>query len=117
MDLRKRGVPFEKKFVAFTPEEISEFATTYHNWQREGYEQSYSDIPEYCYSAPRTEIEENGYSLVPSKYIKFVNRDEEINFEDKMHSLQSELKAILVEEEASKAELKDLFKELGFPLE
>lgn len=117
MDLRKRGVPFEKKFVAFTPEEISEFATTYHNWQREGYEQSYSDIPEYCYSAPRTEIEEKGYSLVPSKYIEFVNRDEEINFEDKMQSLQSELKAILVEEEASKAELKGLFKELGFPLE
>ena len=117
MDLRKRGVPFEKKFVAFTPEEISEFATTYHNWQREGYEQSYSNIPEYCYSAPRTEIEEKGYSLVPSKYIEFVNRDEEINFEDKMQSLQSELKAILVEEEASKAELKGLFKELGFPLD
>jgi len=117
MDLRRKGVPFEKKYLQFTQEEIAEFASTYHNWQLEGYEKSYQNIPEYCYSASREEIESKGYSLVPSKYIEFVNKDEEVNFEEKMQEIQSEMKDILLKEESSRKELKALFNDLGFSLE
>ena len=117
MDLRQWGEPFEKKFVQLSAQNIQDVATNYHNWQREGYESSYKDVPEFCYSAKVSEIAEKGYSLVPSKYIEFVNRDENINFEDKMKALQSEMRTILAEEEESRNELKNLFNELGFSLD
>ena len=117
MDLRRRGVPFEKKFIQFTPEEIAEFAATFHAWQQEGFDTSVKGVPEYWYSADLTEIAEKGYSLVPSKYIEFVNRDEEINFEEKMAQIQGEMKSILNQEEKSRKALKSLFADLGFKLD
>lgn len=37
----------------------------------------------------------NGWSLVPSKYIEFMNRDEAIDFDTKMKELQSKLSELL----------------------
>ena len=51
------------------------------------------------------EVEEKGFTLVPSRYIEFVNRDENIDFDTKMKTLQSELKELLIAEEKSKADL------------
>lgn len=114
MDLRQIGEPFEKKFTQFSPEHIQDIAKTYHNWQQE--KTDYKNIPEYCYSATKAEIEKKDFSLVPSKYIEFVNRDENIDFDTKMTSLQSELTALLQQEEQSKSELLDVFKELGYAI-
>lgn len=114
MDLRQKGIPFEKKFIQFSDEEIKEITSTYHNWQRQ--DNDYEDIPEYCYSAEISEIEKKDYSLVPSKYIEFVNRDENIDFDDKMKELQTEITNLLQEEEQSKKELLKVFKELGYEI-
>jgi len=54
---------------------------------------------------------------VPSRYIEFVNRDENIDFDTKMKTLQAELKELLIEEEKSKADLLEVFKELGYEIE
>lgn len=114
MDLRQMGSPYEKKYVQLTADDIVRVARTYHDWQRAG--DSYGDTPEYCYSATFDEIAEKNFSLVPSKYIEFVNRDEQIDFDSKMKQLQSEMKELLAEEEKSKAELKALFEKLGYEL-
>ena len=74
------------------------------------------DIAEYCYSASKDEVEKKDYSLVPSKYIEFVNRDENIDFDAKMTTLQSEFVELLKEEEKSKQELLTVFKELGYEI-
>ena len=118
MDLRQKGEPFEKKFIQFNENHIREFASTYHNWQchSELVEESYQDIPEYCYSASIDEIAKKDYSLVPSKYIEFVNRDENIDFDEKMKSLQTEMKELLQQESQSKQDLLQVFKELGYEL-
>ena len=50
-------------------------------------------------------------------YIEFVNRDENIDFDTKMKTLQAELKELLVQEEQSKADLLAVFKELGYEIE
>lgn len=84
------------------------------NWQREGYEETYHNEPEYCYSATIDEIEQKGWSLVPSKYIEFKNRDEQIDFDAKMKQLQTEMRGLLQQEEASNKELKSLFEKLGY---
>ena len=114
IDLRQWGEPFEKKYIQFSQEQIAQIAENFHNWQREGHEQTYRNVPEYCYSATLEEIEAKGWSLVPSKYIEFRNRDENIDFDTKMKQLQSEMQELLHQEEASKKELLNLFKELGY---
>lgn len=117
IDLRQWGEPFEKKYIQFTQEQISRIAENFHNWQREGYEQTYQNVPEYCYSATLEEIETKGWSLVPSKYIEFKSRDEGIDFDSKMKELQAEMKELLKQEEESKKDLLNLFRELGYGIE
>ena len=116
MDLRQMGSPYEKKYIELTPEDRDKVTEVYHNWQQEGYEETYKDILEFCYSATLDEIAEKGYTLVPSRYIEFVNRDENIDFDTKMKSLQAELKDLLEQEEKLKADLLDVFKELGYEI-
>ena len=116
MDLRQMGSPYEKKYIELTDEDRAKVTLVYHNWQQEGYEENYENIPEFCYSASKDEVEEKGYTLVPSRYIEFVNRDENIDFDAKMKSLQSELKELLIEEEKSKEDLLSVFKELGYEI-
>ena len=54
--------------------------------------------------------------MVPSKYIEFKNRDEQIDFDTRMKQLQGELSELLKLEEESKLELKALFEKLGYSL-
>lgn len=115
MDLRQIGEPFEKKYTQFSEQHIQEIASTYHSWQQKY--SDYKDVPEYCYSASLKEVAKKDFSLVPSKYIEFVNRDENINFEEKMKALQTELSDLLQQEAESKTQLLNVFKELGYELE
>jgi len=114
MDLRQIGEPFEKKFVQFGEQHIKDIGKTYHTWQQE--KNNYMDIPEYCYSASFEEVVKKDFSLVPSKYIEFVNRDENIDFDEKMQTLQTEFAELLKAEAASKNDLLTVFKELGYEL-
>ncbi len=116
MDLRQMGQPYEKKYVELVQEERDKVTSTYHAWQTTDYDSKYENIPEFCYSADKSEIAEKGYTLVPSRYIEFVNRDENIDFDTKMKGLQSELTELLKEEEKSKADLLGVFKELGYEI-
>lgn len=74
-------------------------------------------MPEYCYSATLEEIEAKGWSLVPSKYIEFKSQDEGIDFDSKIKELQAEMKELLKQEEESKKDLLNLFRELGYGIE
>lgn len=116
MDLRKHGEAFEKKYVQFSPEKITEIAETLHTWQEVQAETKYKDISEYCYAANKTEIAEKDYSLVPSKYIEFKNLDEEIDFDEKMSQLRDDFTELLKQEEKSKSDLLSVFKELGYDI-
>lgn len=116
MDLRKHGEAFEKKYVQFSPEKITEIAETLHTWQELRAEAEYKNISEYCYSANKKEIAEKDYSLVPSKYIEFKNLDEEIDFDEKMIQLRDDFSELLKQEEKSKSDLLSVFKELGYDI-
>ncbi|MFZ4263853.1 N-6 DNA methylase [Sphingobacterium sp. HJSM2_6] len=116
MDLRQKGEPFEKKFIQFSEQDIEQIAATYHNWQQKDFATTYANEPEYCYSATLEEIRKKDYSLVPSKYIEFVNRDENIDYNTQMQALQTELKDLFQQEEALKQEVANVFKSLGYEL-
>lgn len=116
MDLRQWGEPFEKKFVQFSAQHIQDIAKTYHTWQQTIAETEYQNVPEYCYSATIEEVRAKDYSLVPSKYIEFINRDEGIDFDEKMASLQTEFATLLKTEQQSRQELLNVFEELGYAI-
>ena len=112
MDLRQTGEPFEKKYTQLADSDIQKITGTYHKWQTSVIE----NIPEFCYSASFEEIEKKDFSLVPSKYIEFVNRDENIDFDEKMKTLQGEISELLKAEVKSKNDLLTVFKELGYEI-
>ncbi len=120
IDMRQMGEPFEKKYVRFSDADIRKVAETYHNWQREGHADAYTDEPEFCKSVSIKGdggVAEKGYSLVPSKYIEFVNRDETVDYDTRMKVLQTELKDILRKEAESREAVLDVFKTLGYEIE
>jgi type I restriction enzyme M protein len=114
MDLRQIGEPFEKKYIQFNEQHIKDISKTYHTWQQE--KNNYKDIPEYCYSASYVEVVKKDFSLVPSKYIEFVNRDENIEFNEKMQTLKNDFVELLKAESNSKNDLLTVFKELGYEI-
>ena len=117
MDMRQMGSPYEKKYIELTEEDRTKVTAVYHNWQQKGFEETYENVPEFCYSASFDEVKEKGFTLVPSRYIEFVNRDEDIDFDTKMKALQTELAELLVADEKSKAGLLSVFKGLGYEIE
>jgi type I restriction enzyme M protein len=116
MDLRQWGVPFEKLFIEFTAEEITKVSENYHNWQQTDYKTTYKNVPEYCYSATIEEIKNNDFALVPSRYIEFVDRDSEIDFQKEMSRIQKDFKILMNDERKSQEELIKAFKILGYEI-
>ncbi|MEO8173392.1 MAG: class I SAM-dependent DNA methyltransferase [Sediminibacterium sp.] len=116
LDLRETGIPFEKKYTQFSDDDVKKVTETYHNWQQLGFEKTYKNEAEYCYSASIEDVIKKEFSLVPSKYIEFINRDEKIDFDEKMKILQTEFSDLLKAEETSKNDLLTVFKELGYEI-
>ena len=116
IDLRRWGTEYDKQFIEILPEDITRVAETYHNWQQESFQEKYKDIAEYCYSASMEEIKENDYSLVPSRYIKFIDKDSDINFDKEMKRIQKTFKKLIDEEKNSQVALLKAFEDLGYGL-
>ena len=58
------------KFIQFSDEKIKEIASALHNWQKK--DNSYKDIPEFCYSAKYEEIEKKTKQKnAPSASLRF----------------------------------------------
>ena len=117
MDLRHMGHPYEKKYIEFTDEDRAEIVDRFKAWRFEGYQTVYKNIPEFCYSAKKKEIIEKDYSLVPSRYIEFVQAGEDVDYDEKMTQLQSELKDLLIQEQQSRQDLLEVMKGLGYGIE
>ena len=118
-DLRQLGTPTEldRKYVELNEEVRKRVADTYHAWQQEGYSDTYKDTPEFCQSVRLDEIVEKEFSLVPSKYIQFVNRDENIDFYKEMNNVATEISHIIEERKELDNSLCSLFAEYGITLQ
>jgi type I restriction enzyme M protein len=116
VDLRRWGTEYEKMYTELTLEDIQKIARNFHNWRTINYKDTYKNIPEYCYSANFEQIKENDFSLVPSKYIGFIDRDSEIDFDTEMKRIRQDFKILLKEEKESQEQLVNAFKVLGYEL-
>lgn len=97
--------------------QIERAAEIYHTWQSEGTNGETYDVPELYRSVSIAEIEKNNWSLIPSKYIRFIDHDLEINFHAEMRRIQEEMKAVLQQEETSQKMLKDAFRRIGYGID
>ena len=97
--------------------QIARAADIYHTWQNEGTDGSDYAVSELYRSVSMTEIKRNGWSLIPSKYIKFIDHDLEIDFPAEMRRIQDEMREVLAQEKQSQKMLEDAFRGIGYGLE
>lgn len=116
MDLRKMGHPYEKKYIELTEEDRNIITSKFKASREVNSSENYCDVPEFCYTATLEEIVEKDYSLVPSRYIEFINRDETIDYDKKMKELQVELTDLFIQEKQSRLKLKEVMENLGYGL-
>lgn len=112
MDLRTWGSEFDKKYTELTPSDIAKASAIFHEWQDESGD--YEDMPETCRSVSFEEIKENDFSLVPSRYIEFVDRDSTIDFDSEMKRIQKDMAEILTEETSAEKALRKAFEGIGY---
>lgn len=63
------------------------------------------------------EVRSKDWSLVPSKYIEFVDRDLCIDFQTEMSRIQQEMKSIMAKEHHSQELLRAAFEGIGYGIE
>jgi type I restriction enzyme M protein len=105
-----------KKKVLLDDAQIQRAADIYHTWQSDGTDGKNYEEPELYRSVGIDEIKANGWSLVPSKYIEFIDHDLDIDFNKEMSRIQQEMKDILVQEKQSQKMLEDAFRGIGYEL-
>ena len=106
-----------KKKIRLTTEQIERAAGIYHTWQSEGTDGVHYEVPELYRSVSMEEIKHNGWSLIPSKYIEFIDHDLEIDFRAEMLRIQEEMKEVMRAEQKSQAMLKDAFRGIGYGID
>lgn len=82
----------KKKKTVLVDEQIARVKEIYNAWQSGN---DYSDVPELCKAATLAEIREKDYSLAPSKYIDFIDRDLEIDYSAEMSRIQNAIRELL----------------------
>lgn len=137
MDLRRMGHKSSEGYTELDDADMQLVKKTLNAWQSPDYKTLYKDVPEFCQSCTINEIKngvtdkkqkENGtnidideskslWSLVPSKYIEFIDHDLEIDFPKEMARIQKEMKDLLKEEKDSQKQLQDAFRGIGYGIE
>lgn len=107
----------QKKKVLLSTEQIQRVADIYHEWQAVGTEGSDYAVPELYRSVGFNEIQDNNWTLVPSKYIEFIDHDLEIDYPKEMARIQQEMKELMKREKESQKVLEDAFKEIGYGID
>lgn len=106
-----------KKKVCLIDEQIQKAADIYHTWQSEGTDGMKYEVPELYRSVSIGEIEKQGWSLVPSKYIEFIDHDLDIDFNKEMNRIQKEMRDVIAQEKQSQKMLEDAFRGIGYGID
>jgi len=103
---------YEKKYVQFSEEQIADIDKIYFDWQTTKAE-PYAK-PELYYAAHFDEIREKNFSLVPSRYIEFVDRDTEMDYQAALSDMSSKFNALRDRWQKNESTLVNAFKTLGY---
>lgn len=104
----------QKKKFALTPEQIYKASEIYHKWQEEGTDGENYEQPELYKSVDFEAIKANNFSLVPSRYIEFVDRDSKIDYDATLKETSKAVSELLKAHESNTAKIKAAFEGLGY---
>ena len=107
----------KKKKIRFITEQIQRVADLYHSWQMKDTDGKNFAEPELYRSVGIDEIKANNWSLVPSKYIEFIDHDLEIDYPAEMARIQSEMKELMIREKKSQTMLEEAFNGIGYGID
>lgn len=107
----------QKKKVVFTEEQIKRALAIYHSWQAEGTDGTNYAEPELYRSVGIDELRENAFSLVPSRYIEFVDRDSKTNYDEVLRHTTQVVQDLLLRQQANSDALRNALKHLGYDCE
>ena len=108
----------QKKKVKLVADQVTRAAELYHKWQSEGTDGLNYAEPELYRSVGIDEIgnKENNWSLVPSRYIEFVDRDSNVNYKKVMQASSMKVAELLKSQKSNEKALEKAFKELGYEM-
>ena len=101
-------------YVHLTEDDKRKISSTLFSWQSEDWKTLYKNIPEFCYSADMDEIRKKDYTLIPSKYIEFIDRDLDVDYSKEMKRIQSDFKEIMKIERETQREIEEAFEGIGY---
>jgi len=104
----------QKKKIELKAEQIKRATEIYFKWQSEGTDgENYAEPEEYR-SVGLAELEEKNFSLVPSRYIEFVDRDSKINYDEVLKETASNVSDLLNRQEKNDKTLRNALNQLGY---
>lgn len=109
--------PEQKKRIVIGKDQAERAANIYFKWQAEGTDGANYAEPELYRSVSLEELKENGYSLVPSRYIEFVDRDSDIDYNKVLTETASTVSALLKRQKQNDETLRNALKQLGYECE
>lgn len=125
IDLRRMGHKSADGYIELSADDYKLVKNTLNAWQSPEWKTLYKDIPEFCRSVDYETIKNEGkdieidesesnFPLIPSKYIRFIDHDLEIDFDIEMSRIQNEMKTLLKAERKSQKALEDAFAGIGY---
>lgn len=104
----------QKKKVALSAEQVKRASEIYFKWQAEGTDGANYAEPELYRSVGFKTLKENSFSLVPSRYIEFKDRDTDIDYHQVLTETASVVSDLLKRQRENDATLRKALKTLGY---
>lgn len=104
---------YEKKYVRLTEEQIEAVHKIYLAWQIEEHPNGYAQAELYR-AVGVDEIKDNNWSLVPSRYIEFVDRDQDLDYNSVFAESSKKIKELLDAQAQNGKALVNAFKAIGY---
>jgi type I restriction enzyme M protein len=75
IDTRKMGAMLDRTHRDLTDEDVAKIAGTYHAWLGDPKAGEYDDVPGFCFSAKKEDIERHGFVLTPGRFVGAEDED------------------------------------------
>jgi len=115
LDARQMGEKISRTQIELTDAEIEKLVRTYSAWRGQDGAGDYNDEPGFCASVDLRQIEQQGFTLSPGRYVGAPEEEEdEVAFEERMAELVETLETEMNENERLAGEVRKALERVGY---